>query len=71
MCRPTDVTVGSYKLGHFHLFAFTLFRPRTRDWRSFGAFSAGMVIRFAETCSFPLATFLLSGRLQSKYPSVD
>ena len=56
----------------FIFFAWSFYTPlSTRDWRSFGLYSAFVVALFAEMYGFPLSLFLLSGWLSSRFPEVN
>ena len=56
----------------FVVFAFSFARPTTtRDWRSFGAFTAFLVALFTEMYGFPFTLYVLSGWFQRRYPGLD
>ena len=65
-------TLAILNSAFFIFFAWSFYTPlTTRDWRSFGLYSAFVVALFAEMYGFPLSLFLLSGWLSSRFPEVN
>ena len=59
-------------IAFFLIFALSFTRPNTtRDWRSFGAFAGFIVALFVEMYGFPLTLYLLSGWIESNFPSLE
>ena len=65
-------TLAFLNAAFFIFFAWSFYTPlSTRDWRSFGLYSAFVVALFAEMYGFPLSLFLLSGWLSSRFPEIN